>query len=270
MDEKDTIVPSKEDSLRSEESKIFGRMLNEIIINSYNTIYNSTNGAVTSGPFSGMRLVPKSIWGSGDFGPKLLGTYEEELHPAILGACARLPELVLNIGCAEGYYAIGLARLLESARIIGFDIDERAQAMLQENAIANGIANVNFRGICTHSILQEMVSSVGRAFLFVDCEGCERELLDPAYVPALERAEVIVECHDFVNRDITQTLVGRFNRTHVVNMILQEGRNPNRFPVLARMPETVRWLALSEGRPERMHWLHMIPKAPLATPDSSI
>jgi hypothetical protein len=64
---------------------------------------------VESGPFAGMKYLPGFCEG---ILPKLLGSYEQELWPA-LHSIASLPiQAVINIGCAEGYYAVGLARLL--------------------------------------------------------------------------------------------------------------------------------------------------------------
>src|SRR5207302_4139553 len=81
-----------------------------------NTFLKLCGTRVQGGPFAGMEFVSRSA--EGCLLPKLLGCYEAELH----GFLARLPEIayetVLNIGCAEGYYAVGIKRLLPSARVI--------------------------------------------------------------------------------------------------------------------------------------------------------
>jgi hypothetical protein len=60
---------------------------------------------VAAGPFAGMKLdyelFPKHT------SPKFLGTYEQELHGGIERAIKLYPRYVSNIGCAEGFYAIG-------------------------------------------------------------------------------------------------------------------------------------------------------------------
>jgi hypothetical protein len=50
--------------------------------------------------------------------PKFLGTYERELHRVIERAIWRRPKYVLNIGCAEGFYAVGLAIRLNDAQVL--------------------------------------------------------------------------------------------------------------------------------------------------------
>jgi hypothetical protein len=41
--------------------------------------------------------------------PKLLGCYEAELHGVIACALNTTYDTIIDIGCAEGYYAVGLA-----------------------------------------------------------------------------------------------------------------------------------------------------------------
>jgi hypothetical protein len=58
---------------------------------------------VQSGPFKGMEILPESSWADGDRLPKLLGSYESELHRWISQIPTRHYDTILDIGCAEGY-----------------------------------------------------------------------------------------------------------------------------------------------------------------------
>ena len=65
---------------------------------------------VMSGPFGGMRLAGLPA------AQELLGTYEHELFDTV-HALARGPyRTVVNVGARNGYYAVGLARLMPNAR----------------------------------------------------------------------------------------------------------------------------------------------------------
>ena len=64
-----------------------------------NTIMQLDGLVVQGGPFAGMRLPPNNI--EGCHAPKLLGCYEEALHPHLEKFIARGFDAVLNIGCAE-------------------------------------------------------------------------------------------------------------------------------------------------------------------------
>lgn len=220
-------------------------------------VSSETKNIVQSGPFAGMILPEDHSWGNGDLTPKLLGTYEQELHPVIEQAIERRPEVVFNVGCAEGYYAIGLARRLSHATIVAIDTDPQALRITQSSAVDNSC----FSRVCTEekfdlNALQYLVAPE-RGLVIMDVEGAELDLLTPDMIEALAHCDVIVECHDFINPAITETITERFGRagTHVVNIHGESQRNPNRITLLRNISSLDRWLAVSENRPCVMSWL---------------
>ena len=68
-----------------------------------------------SGPFAGMSCISEAICSS--LVPKLLGSYESELHQVLNQILETDYQNVIDIGCAEGYYAVGLALRLPNARV---------------------------------------------------------------------------------------------------------------------------------------------------------
>ena len=60
---------------------------------------------VLNGPFEGMQYPNFESYGSASW-PKLLGTYESELTNAILAKKDTDYSSIVDIGCAEGYYAV--------------------------------------------------------------------------------------------------------------------------------------------------------------------
>jgi hypothetical protein len=213
---------------------------------------------VLSGPYSGMVLLDEVSWADGDIAPKLLGTYEEELHAAINKAARRHPHTVVNVGCAEGFHAVGLARLLPEARIFAFDIDPKAQTICRRAAEANGVGGrISVSGACSIEQLSNLVTKSDHVLLFLDCEGVEKDLLTPPppFGPDFRNCDIVIECHDFIDRSITTTLTQRFTETHTLENIIEGPRNPNRFDCLRRLPSINRWLAVDENRPELMNWL---------------
>jgi hypothetical protein len=211
---------------------------------------------VSSGPFAGMILQPDVAWTDGDLAPRILGCYESELHPSITKAISRNPNTIINIGCAEGYYSVGMARALPNARVFAFDTNPNAQAICGRAAATNRVANrVSVEGSCGHDTLRRLLSENGKAFLIVDCEGAELQLLNPTDVPDLRRCDLIIECHDFVDASITKTLQQRFNATHDLENVPEGSRDPNQFISLRKMSSLDRWLAVNENRPTTMNWL---------------
>jgi len=219
-------------------------------------IYRIAGSVVAFGPFKGTKLPEGSSWGEGEFTPKVLGCYEEELHPAIEKAIARRPSKIINVGCAEGYYAIGLARRVPDAQVFAFDTDEGAQAICRSAASDNGVADrISVEGACTSERLRAIAAGNARSLVVMDCEGAELSLLDDPTVAALVKCDVIVECHDFADRTLTPTLLRRFASTHVVETIQEGPRDPGKYMQLRTLNSIDRWLAVCEFRPEHMHWL---------------
>jgi hypothetical protein len=212
--------------------------------------------SVMSGPFAGMALPADACWGDGDMAPKLLGIYEAELHAAIAKAVARDPKTVVNIGSAEGYYAVGMARLLPQARVLAFETDERGRDICRRAAAANQVDDrVAVAGTCDTELLSRVMSHDERPLLIVDGEGAELALLDPAQVPGLSRCDMIVECHDFIDPRITPALRQRFEPSHEIENVLEGARDPNMFARLRSWASIDRWLAVNENRPVTMNWL---------------
>jgi lipopolysaccharide biosynthesis glycosyltransferase len=209
---------------------------------------------VLRGPFEGMILPEQSSGGDGNRASKLLGTYEADLFPALQDFVARAPERVINVGCAEGYYAVGLARLLPGAEVIALDRDPKAQSLCTATAAANGVA-VRVAGGCTPQGLANLLADAMRVLVVMDCEGAEAVLLDPVAVPRLAHADIVVETHDFLQRGLKEALAARFATTHEVTVIRQGARDPHAIDALAGLSEAERWLLVDEVRPETMYWL---------------
>jgi SAM-dependent methyltransferase len=210
--------------------------------------------AVQTGTFRGMTCISDAD--EGCLVPKLLGCYEEELSPALEGFVATGYDRVIDVGCASGYYAVGLAIRMPRAEVFGFDIDEPAIARCRELAGLNKVeSRINLLGRCTHAELQRLIQ--GKTLLIMDCDGPEFELLDPEAAPALRRCDVIVECHDYVNPAISTTLQARFRESHAIEKIPTRDRLPDvmRLPGLAALPTKYWSEAVAEHRVHRQDWL---------------
>lgn len=179
--------------------------------------YVATHGrTVAAGPFQGMVYSP--LADHRHVGARLLGCYERELAPAVERFCQVAYEQVLDVGCAEGYYAVGFARRIPSARVIAFDTDPWARRACRDLAGINGVrVRVEVHGFCSPDRLQHALSG-GRALLILDCEGYEEKLLDPAIVAQLARCDLIVELHDAPPTP-DHPLAQRFSATHAIELI---------------------------------------------------
>ncbi len=186
-----------------------------------------------------------------------IGSYEAECAPVLSAAVnERRYQRVVNIGCAWGYYAVGLARLLTQASVIGFESDPVARGWAERVAAANGVADrVSLLGTCTHDGLQTALEPTERGLLVVDCEGGELTLLEGDTVRILAHWDLLVECHDFIDPAITTRLIERFAASHQVEKIAKTFKAPSDYPRLRSIRPLDRWFAVLEARAERTHWL---------------
>jgi hypothetical protein len=183
-------------------------------------IYDRSDPVVLSGPFAGMKYFNEVVWGSIE--PRWLGTYEQELHPIIERIFQTNYCDIINVGSAEGYYAVGLAVRFPLARVHSYDIDPWARSQQRRLARLNRANNIEIRKSCTREQLTDCISE--RTLLICDIEGGEYDLLNPDEVPALHRCDILVELHDhggygFTPQSGAEELAGSFSASHEITQI---------------------------------------------------
>ena len=225
-----------------------------------------SRGTVISGPFQGMRYAVKSQ-GSAQL-PKVLGTYELELH-SLLGSLEQTHiHTVYNIGAAEGYYAVGLARMFPAADVIAWELNERGHSAIREMARANGCTDrISVRGACSvEDLARNMAGQDGdqRSLVICDVEGYEDVLLNPDEVSGLRDAIVCVESHDHLVPEISTNLAMRFRETHDITRVPSQRRVKSDFPFRAWwqtvLPRRYAMYPVDELRLAPICWLWMVPK----------
>lgn len=219
-------------------------------------LFERTSGVVQAGAFVGLRLLPHASWDDGDLVPKLLGSYEAELQP-LLERVIPAVDAIVDVGCADGYYAVGLARINASATVYAFDSSPKAQALCRENAALNQVeSRVTVGGLLDAAHLNALIARHRRPLIFLDCEGCELNLLSLTAVPALAQADFLTECHDIGEGDTESLLRQRLDATHELISIGEAGRDPNTVEWLRSQNSFARWLAVNERRSYAMTWLY--------------
>lgn len=219
---------------------------------------NAKNRRVCSGPFKGMTYCGRSV---GIIYPKLLGTFEMELHEIISALIAKGKfETIVNIGAAEGYYACGFA-MTTKARIIAFETIEEGRLAIKEMLSLNDLHGIyEIKGFCDVDALNKCLTV--NSLLIMDVEGGEIQLLDPAKIPLLRYQTILVEAHDCIIPNATEIIKSRFSKTHEIKTISSRKRQIKDFPLSIRNYERffeVGFLTLmDENRPE-MNWLLLTP-----------
>jgi SAM-dependent methyltransferase len=217
-----------------------------------------TDLVVQNGPFAGMRYA-RALPSGSIFYPKLLGSYEAELKPVFERIIRTNYAAVVDVGCADGYFAVGLAMRMPGVIVYAYDIDPSMREICAANAEVNGVSErVRISPHCDAEELRRL--DLGdRAFILCDCEGFEIELFPPDIVDHLANHDLVIELHDFIDITIRDTLRERFSGTHNATLIdsvddYLKG-DVFHFPQLMGKSRALKKDVMSERRPAIMQWL---------------
>lgn len=216
---------------------------------------------VLNGPFKGMKYPSLNAYGS-VICPKILGSYEKELNSLIETLCQKPYTSIVDIGCAEGYYAVGLALRIPEARVYAFDSSEQAQALCEEMAQTNAVSIE-----CCGSFRKETFKEIdlsSKTLIICDCEGYEANIFDSEIAQELSHCDLLIESHDCINIEITEYLYTVFSKTHSITEIesIDDTLKAYRYnyPELTSFSLKEKKEFLSEHRGHIMRWLYMEPK----------
>ena len=217
---------------------------------------------VRNGPFRGMIYPSREAAGS-EFYPKILGSYEQELHETLAYITRQPYSAVVDVGCAEGYYAVGLGLILKNARIYAFDTNSDARSMCAKMAEINGV-EVTTGGHCDKEILLDL-NLGSKALIFSDCEGYENRLFDRDIAQKHSNHDFLIETHDFLEIATTRDILSAFQDTHECSVIESVDdimkAYTYEFDELKDFDLGERLRILSERRPTIMRWIFAKSKA---------
>lgn len=222
---------------------------------------------VLHGPFAGMRYPDSAVGHASFLAAKLLGSYELELHPTVEQAISGGHRQIVDVGAADGYYAVGLAmRAGNGTRVDAFELDAGERRACRAMAQLNGVADrVVVGGHCDTAGLARTLDR--GAFVLCDCEGYEFDLLRPDRVPALESSTIVAELHPVAHPRIDQIVTDRFVATHHVRLLRMQPRDPSQWSELDGWAPIATFLVLTEGAPSpeqvagsERFWAYMTPR----------
>ncbi|MEB3335706.1 MAG: hypothetical protein VKP70_12060 [Cyanobacteriota bacterium] len=220
-----------------------------------------------SGIFKGMHYVNESICGS--ILPKYLGVYELELVPVF----ERLFQLnigkIIDVGAAEGYYAVGLALRFPGSPVIAYEATDEGRELLRQVVARNGVERqVRIRGLCDAPLLKAETAACDPNvvhLLVMDVEGAEEELLRLHDPHDLRNFHIVMELHDWVDPAMGDRLRDKFSSTHTATLLQARRRTFADLSIphgpLTRLCLAPSLLSFSHERRLPMRWLVLEPKA---------
>ena len=200
---------------------------------------------VLRGPFHGMEY-PKDTANERNLVHRLSGSYESELHTWIEEIASNGYAMLLDIGTADGYYAVGFGRLMPNTRIVGFDTDRWARDATAKLIRLNNVPNVEIEAMCDNAWINRNI--VPNTLIFSDCEGYEAVLFDLEKSSILRECDMVIELHERPAPGVEKLLRERFADTHDCRSVTYTDHDPALFPELADVEPGMRELVISEGR----------------------
>jgi hypothetical protein len=215
---------------------------------------------VLNGPFKGLKY-PSMRSKSSSLFSKLIGSYEKELSPTFEEIITSSYEQILDIGCAEGYYAVGLALKIPKVTIYAYDIDPEARMLTKKMAELNGvIERVIISSSCTSETLK-LFDFKKRSLIISDTEGFEKYLFTPECLPNLHTTDILIETHDFIDINISTDLEKLFSETHNLSIIQSLGdvlkAKTYKYAELHGTDLNTRYRIFEEGRRFTDEWLYL-------------
>lgn len=219
--------------------------------------FRAFGNQVLTGPFIGMTIPERNeAWDDGNSGTKLLGLYEWELNAAFETLFWRRPKTIINVGCAEGYYAIGFARMFPNIRIYAADILSSCLYLCAEYAAINNVASrIALIDGCQTPEEMRFPEIKGHRFYLIDVEGAEIDLVDLERCPELVNSDLVIECHDNLRPETTADLMDRLSATHRVELIRSRFPDLNQFQFAHIFSAVAAALFAVEKRPQGCYWL---------------
>ncbi len=215
---------------------------------------------VLNGPFEGLKYLDEAVWGS--ITPRWTGSYESCLWPAVRDIVNRGYSRIIDVGCAEGYYAAGLCRALPHAEVHAFDLDPDSRAQVQRLWELNGKpGRLTVGGLLDHAGLQKLAQP--GTLLICDIEGGEMQLLNADACPALRTTDILVEVHETGKKSVADNAAAlrtRFQSTHDIST-LDDSLRVVVYDHVQALDEAQLKKAMSEGRPYAQVWLWMKARA---------
>ena len=195
----------------------------------------------------------------------ILGLYEKEIIEILLNT-SKERSVFIDIGAADGYYAVSSVKNYFFNRSYCFEIEQKGRSVIRQNSILNGVAEkvIIFGEANRKSLLKIPKADISNSVVLIDIEGFEFDFLDTNILNILKESICIIELHDWFFEDgkkRLEELRKRASKNFKISEFKLRSRDTSNIKELDLYSDNERWIICSEGRPRSMTWLRLDPKA---------
>ncbi len=222
--------------------------------NAFNRFVEYYGLVVRQGPFAGLKYLAAAS--GSELLPKLLGCYESELHAVIDEIIQKRYDRIIDVGCAEGYYAVGLAYRCPWAKVEAYDLDAEARSRCEEMAKLNG-ADSRIEVKSEFSVDTFHSTKDCSTLILCDCEGAEMQLFGLSEAERWKSCDLLIELHDAACPGTTEAIINNLSLSHDIRLIDSQEPRSEGVPSLWFLSNGLdRKLAVSEERfPMQWAWI---------------
>ena len=229
-----------------------------------NHLLNIHDCKVAYGEFKGMRLNKNNFWSKNDLITYILSVYEKHVMNQLIKFSKLNNNVFIDIGAADGYFAVGMAYSKSFKKVYAFEIETLARENLKKNAKDNFCENKIFiNKEANFNSLKKIIDTDEISTILIDIEGGEFELLTKDILNLVKKCMVIIELHPNLVKDGSkkqERLLNICEDFFEISMIERESYNPNKFEELSEFTDEDRLISFGEGRGRNMQWLVLVPK----------
>lgn len=230
----------------------------------WNILEKRYNHTIAYGPFKGMSLSEDVWWSKNDRITQTLGVYEEHVLDKLIYFSSQGSKRFIDIGAADGYFAIGMAFSKKYTDVHIFEIEPRGRERIRENAALNLCTDmINVYGEANFYSLKNLINKKFKSTILIDIEGAEYDLLNNEVLSLLAGNYCICELHPWLVSNgykLQNDLLDRASKLFNVELMFRASYAPNLFPEFDDLSDEERLIAVGEGRDKNMQWLVLTPK----------
>ena len=206
---------------------------------------------VQTGPFKGLKYT--EFTSRRHITQRLLGCYESELHPVINECIQANYNEIYDIGCAEGYYAVGFALKANCNKVHAFDTDPWARKACRLMANVNEVeSKLAIHGFCSVDWMNDHLKD--RSLVISDCEGFEFVLFAKENCARYANCDLLIELHDKAPSP-EHEIVKNLSTTHTPTIIPSRPHDPTEYPQIAFLSEKEQVMCVDDRRESWQGWV---------------
>jgi hypothetical protein len=260
----------KRDGLKWFFVRVFGRLLGQEMEicrtkqKALSILEKKYKNQIAYGLFKGMKLTTSNSWDPFSKINQILGTYEEHVLQELLYFKEKGINCFIDIGAADGYFAVGMAYSQTFENIYAFEISRLGQEIILDTATQNQCEQlITINGEANSSTIAELIWQHKQAVFLIDIEGAEYTFLNLEMLDLLKNCCVICELHPWLiekGYELQNILLSTASERFDINIIKREVYRPNNYEEFDDFTDEERLIAVGEGRHKNMQWLVLKPK----------